>query len=83
MQKTVLIAVFASIVSAVICGCGSGEAKASTAEEKKGFAGGPMPADARAKFEANMKQGEQARAAAIEKAKASAMAGGNNTTPQR
>lgn len=76
MRKNLLFStlVVSSILSMV--GCGSGDPASSTPAEKKAFAGGPMPADARAKFEAAQKQGAIAREAAIEKAKASAMAGG-------
>lgn len=76
MRKNVLLSalVVSSILS--VAGCGSGDAATSTPAEKKAFAGGPMPADARVKFEAAQKQGAIAREAAIEKAKASAMAGG-------
>lgn len=76
MQKKVFLSTLAVSVILAAAGCSSGDPAVSTPAEKKAFAGGPMPADARAKFEAAQKQGAIAREAAIEKAKAAAMAGG-------
>jgi len=73
MRTFILLCVVASIC---VCGCDSGGEKAATPQEKKDFAGGPMPADARAKFEAAMAQNNANRANTVNKAKDAAAGGG-------
>ena len=60
-----------SVGLGALAGCSS-EGHPVTAEEKKAFLGGPMPPEARKKFEEARRQGMEAHAAAIAKAKAAA-----------
>jgi len=75
MQKKVLFAVLASIGLGVMVGCGSDDPKPTSSAEKKAFSGGPMPADARAKFEESQKKEQALLADRVAKGKASATTG--------
>jgi hypothetical protein len=71
MQKTILIIVGMSVGIGVLTGCSS-DTHLTTPQEKKAFLGGPMPPDARKKFEEARRKFAESRAAAIDKAKAAA-----------
>jgi len=79
------IFIFLCVVASIcVCGCDSGgDFKANTAQDKKDFAGGPMPADARAKFEAAMKQNDANRTNMIDKSKAAAGSSAGAPAPTR
>ena len=72
MQKQILWGVLVGMGMAMVCGCGADTSKAATPEEKKSFAGGEMPADARAKFQDSQKQNAQRIADIAAKARANA-----------
>jgi hypothetical protein len=76
MHNKILFGVLAVVGVCFVVGCSSPDAAApSSAAEKKNFAGGPMPPEARKQFEESQKQGQANLADRIEKAKADAMAG--------
>jgi hypothetical protein len=64
--------VLASVGIAILCGCGPAEPGATTAAEKKAFAGGPMPPDAQKKFAEAQKKSAELRAKHLADAKAAA-----------
>jgi hypothetical protein len=75
MQMKILCGILAAIGISALCGCGPSGNKPTTAEEKKAFVGGPMPASARKEFEEGQKRSAEAMAALAAKAKAAAVAG--------
>jgi len=76
MGKTILLSIFIGVAAVIFCGCGpSDSAGPSTAQEKKAFAGGEMPAAARKEFEDSQKKSAAIMADRIAKAKADAAAG--------
>jgi len=75
MHKQILFCVLASIGVALLCGCGSDPNKPASTDEKKAFAGSQMPANARAKFEAQQQQNAQGIADAAAKGRAGATGG--------
>jgi hypothetical protein len=72
MKNQKIFAALAGIGLIVLSGCGADPNKPPTAEEKKAFSGGPMPASARKEFEEGQKKSADARAALAAKAKAAA-----------
>src|SRR5579872_6145254 len=74
MLKTLKFSLALAVIVAALAGRNASTPQASE-EQKKDFKGGPMPADARAKFEAAQKESQ----AAIAK-KAADAAGGTHTT---
>jgi hypothetical protein len=80
MRTFIFLCVVASIC---VVGCDAGgNLKPTSAQDKKDFSGGPMPADARAKFEAAMKQNDANRANSMNKVQQNAAAtGGAGNVP--
>jgi hypothetical protein len=66
MQKQILLGFIASLGVSFLAGCSS-DSPATTPEQKKAFAGGPMPADFRAKWAAQQEQNAKSTAANADK----------------
>ena len=64
MQKQISFVILASIGISILWGCGSDSDHATTKAELKNFKGGPMPPDARKKFEESMRKSDANSAAA-------------------
>lgn len=75
MKQQVLAGLIAILGMFVLWGCAQGTVKLSTDQEKKAFAGGPMPPEARKLFEQSQQKSAQMRAERIAKIRASELAG--------
>jgi hypothetical protein len=63
MSKTFQLGLAAVLFSVCLLGCSTATPQ-STTEDEKNFKGGPMPPEARAKFEASLKPDDIAKKAA-------------------
>jgi len=72
MQKQILLGVVACLGISALCGCSAPEPQATTPKDKVGFAGTEMPADVKAKFDAEQRTNASSAADMAAKGRAGA-----------